>query len=44
LAAISSSSDPTAFKGFGPYMPGFSHVPYGDLGSLEMEFEKDVRI
>jgi ornithine--oxo-acid transaminase len=44
LAAVSSSSDPTAFRGFGPYLPGFSHVPYGDLGSLEMEFEKDVRI
>ena len=44
LAAISSSNDPTAFRGFGPYMPGFSHVPYGDLGSLEMEFEKDVSV
>lgn len=44
LAAISSSNDPTAFKGFGPYMPGFSSVPYGDLGSLEMEFEKDVSL
>lgn len=42
LAAISSSNDPTAFRGFGPYMPGFSHVPFGDLGSLEMELEKDV--
>jgi ornithine--oxo-acid transaminase len=42
LAAISSSSDPTAYRGFGPYMPGFSNVPFGDLGALEMEFEKDV--
>mmetsp|Transcript_24591 Transcript_24591/g.34330 ORF Transcript_24591/g.34330 Transcript_24591/m.34330 type:complete len:437 (+) Transcript_24591:129-1439(+) len=42
LAAISSSNDPTAFKGFGPYMPGFSHVPYNDLGSLESELEKDA--
>jgi ornithine--oxo-acid transaminase len=42
LAAISSSNDPTAFRGFGPYMPGFSSVPYNDLGSLEMEFEKDA--
>lgn len=42
LAAVSSSSDPTAFRGFGPYLPGFSLVPYGELGSLEMEFEKDV--
>ena len=42
LAAVSSSSDPTAFQGFGPYMPGFSSVPYDDLSALEMEFEKDV--
>lgn len=43
LAAISSSNDPTAFQGFGPYMPGFSLVPYNDLVALEQEFEKDVR-
>mmetsp|Transcript_29581 Transcript_29581/g.44819 ORF Transcript_29581/g.44819 Transcript_29581/m.44819 type:complete len:440 (+) Transcript_29581:185-1504(+) len=42
LAAISSSNDPTAYRNFGPYMPGFSHVPFNDLGSLEMEFEKDA--
>jgi ornithine--oxo-acid transaminase len=42
LAAISSSNDPTAFRGFGPYMPGFSNIPFNDLGSLESEFEKDV--
>eukprot|EP00526_Cylindrotheca_closterium_P013070 CAMPEP_0113610950 /NCGR_PEP_ID=MMETSP0017_2-20120614/5297_1 /TAXON_ID=2856 /ORGANISM="Cylindrotheca closterium" /LENGTH=443 /DNA_ID=CAMNT_0000519867 /DNA_START=57 /DNA_END=1388 /DNA_ORIENTATION=- /assembly_acc=CAM_ASM_000147 len=42
LAAISSSNDPTAFNHFGPYMPGFSNVPFNDLGSLKMEFEKDA--
>ena len=31
LAAISSSSDPTAYTGFGPYMPGFSCVKYNCL-------------
>lgn len=41
LAAISSSNDPTAYTGFGPYMPGFSSVEYNDLASLEAEFEKD---
>ena len=41
LAAISSSNDPTAYTGFGPYMPGFSSVKYNDLASLEAEFEKD---
>lgn len=42
LAAISSSNDPTAYNGFGPYMPGFSHVPYNDVAALEAEFEKDA--
>ena len=41
LAAVSSSSDPSAFRGFGPYMPGFAHVPFNDLGSLEMALEQD---
>lgn len=35
LAAISSSTDPSSFKGFGPYMPGFCLVPYNDLAALE---------
>ncbi|MFK7920489.1 MAG: ornithine--oxo-acid transaminase [Bacteroidia bacterium] len=35
LAAISSSSDPSSFKGFGPYMPGLELVPYNDLDALE---------
>ena len=38
LAAISSSTDPSSFKGFGPYMPGFSLVPYNDLDALEIAF------
>lgn len=41
LAAISSSSDPTAFKGFGPFIPGFSNIEYNSLSALEAEFEKD---
>ncbi|HEY1018462.1 MAG TPA: ornithine--oxo-acid transaminase [Sediminibacterium sp.] len=35
LAAISSSTDPSSYKGFGPYMPGFDLVPYNDLAALE---------
>jgi ornithine--oxo-acid transaminase len=35
LAAISSSSDPSSYKGFGPYMPGYLTVPYNDLAALE---------
>lgn len=41
LAAISSSDDPTAFKGFGPFIPGFSSVRYNNLNELEAEFERD---
>ena len=39
LAAISSSTDPSSFKGFGPYMPGFGLVPYNDLKALENELK-----
>ena len=38
LAAISSSSDPTAYKGFGPYMPGFSSVRYDNLEEVCKRF------
>lgn len=41
LAAISSSNDPTAYKGFGPFMPGFTSVRYNNLDELEAEFEED---
>jgi ornithine--oxo-acid transaminase len=42
LAAISSSSDPTAYTGFGPYMPGFSSVKYNDVRELEAVFAEDA--
>ncbi len=35
LAAISSSTDPSSYKGFGPYMPGFGLVPYNNIAALE---------
>jgi len=35
LAAISASTDPSSYKGFGPFMPGFELVPYNDLPALE---------
>jgi len=35
LSAISSSTDPTSYTGFGPYMPGYDIVPYNDLAALE---------
>lgn len=39
LAAVSSSTDPTCYSGFGPYMPGFSTVPYNNTEALEKEFQ-----
>jgi len=35
LAAISSSTDPSSYANFGPYMPGFEVIPYNDLPALE---------
>lgn len=43
LAAISSSTDPLSFTGFGPYMPGFDVIPYNDLVALENIFQ-DKRV
>ncbi|MGZ3710365.1 MAG: ornithine--oxo-acid transaminase [Bdellovibrionota bacterium] len=34
LAAVSSSSDPELRRGFGPFLPGFQSVTYGDLAEL----------
>ena len=35
LAAISSSTDPSSYSQFGPFMPGFDVVDYNDLIQLE---------
>jgi len=39
LAAISSSTDPSSFRGFGPFMPGFEVIPYNDLAALSKALE-----
>ena len=39
LGAISSSTDPSSTKGFGPYMPGYEIIPYNDLNALEAALE-----
>jgi ornithine--oxo-acid transaminase len=38
-AAISSSTDPSSYEGFGPYMPGYDIVPYNNLKALEKAFK-----
>ncbi|KAF4084746.1 hypothetical protein AMELA_G00109490 [Ameiurus melas] len=39
MAAISSSTDPSSYEGFGPFMPGFELVPYNDIPALEKAFQ-----
>ena len=39
LAAVSSSTDPSCFTNFGPFMPGFDLVPYNDTIALEKAFQ-----
>lgn len=34
IAAISSSTDPSSYKNFGPYVSGFDLVPYNDIEAL----------
>jgi len=36
---ISFSSDPAAYRGFGPYMPGFEIVPFNDITALKKSFQ-----
>lgn len=39
LAAVSSSTDPSAYADYGPYLPGFEIVKYNDLDALEKALE-----
>ncbi|MDW3646169.1 MAG: ornithine--oxo-acid transaminase [Bacteroidia bacterium] len=39
LAAVSSSTDPSSYAGFGPYMPGFELIEYNDLDALAKALE-----
>jgi len=36
MSAISASTDPTSYEGFGPFMPGFEIIPYNDLNTLSV--------
>jgi ornithine--oxo-acid transaminase len=40
LGVISASTDPTATKNFGPYLPGIEVIPYNDLEALEQALKK----
>jgi ornithine--oxo-acid transaminase len=41
LAAISSSTDPSSYQNFGPFMPGFELVDYNDLADLERALQDE---
>lgn len=41
LAAISSSTDPSSYAGFGPNMPNFDLIPYNDIDALESILSKN---
>jgi ornithine--oxo-acid transaminase len=38
---ISFSSDPSSFRDFGPYMTGFSSIPYNDLQALQVALKDE---
>ncbi|MCC6251846.1 MAG: ornithine--oxo-acid transaminase [Bacteroidia bacterium] len=43
IAAISASTDPSSYTGFGPFVPGYVVIPYNDLKALETALQdKDV--
>ncbi|NVO19146.1 MAG: ornithine--oxo-acid transaminase [Bacteroidetes bacterium] len=39
ITIISMSTDPDAFKGYGPFTPGFVTIPYNDIPALEKALE-----
>ena len=44
IAAISGSTDPTSYTGFGPYVEGFLNVEYNNLHALEELFKHNKNI
>jgi ornithine--oxo-acid transaminase len=42
LAAISMSSDPDSYSNYGPYVPGFVHVPFGSAQAVESAIDKNT--
>ncbi len=41
-AVISFSSDPLAYSGFGPFMPGFIQIPFDDIPALKTALENET--
>lgn len=41
-AVVSFSTDPTAYKNFGPFMSGFVHIPFNDVAALEEALQDET--
>ena len=39
ITIVSMSADPEAYRGYGPYTPGFVKIPYNDIPALERALE-----
>jgi len=39
MMAVSASTDPDCFEGFGPFVPGFEKIPYNNIAALEKALE-----
>ncbi|MFZ1279307.1 MAG: ornithine--oxo-acid transaminase [Ignavibacteriaceae bacterium] len=39
MMAVSASTDPDCFDGFGPFVPGFEKIPYNNIAALEKALE-----
>lgn len=39
IAAVSSSTDVTAYENYGPFVPGFVNIPYDNIERLEQELK-----
>ncbi len=39
LSAVSSSTDPSSYNNFGPFMPGFEVIPYNNIPALAKALE-----
>jgi ornithine--oxo-acid transaminase len=39
MMAVSASTDPESYEGYGPYLPGFIKIPFNDIPALERALE-----
>ncbi len=39
MMAVSASTDPDSYEGYGPFLPGFVKIPFNDISALEKALE-----